>query len=219
MSKQIKISVLFVPERLSDAERLRDGFRRSQAVVKMIEVADDRFSTSHYGKIYFFRESVRHRQFALKVATEIVGVEPFEIEFRDLGDPNAPTLAIWLAGQGTMETSVPTVRRAGGSSVHAVQRPNKAAGVSVQSTEHTSDLTTRPLVKCPKCSSPVRADRLKRHLGRHEFPQRRRRGGTLEPYTKWPWQSNSGISKSTQKCRYCGKKSIYADSVCYQCQR
>lgn len=47
----------------------------------------------------------------------------------------------------------------------------------------------------------------------------RRRGGSLAPYTRWPWQSQSEISSSVQKCRYCGGKAIYNDSVCYQCQR
>ncbi len=203
LTDRITIHILFTPVRLPDAERLRDAFIKNQVAVKLIDVADDQWSTLHSGKIFYFVEAGRYRQFARRVAAEVIAIEQFEIGFQNLTGPNVPTLAIWLVRRAS--TNVPA---------------KKAPLTKILDTKIS--VIDSALVKCPNCPSSVRPDRLERHLLRHSQPRpprRRVRGGSLAPYTKWPWQSQSGISRSSQKCRYCGKKAIYGDAVCYQCQR
>ncbi len=219
MSEQIKINVLYIPDRQADAERLREGFKRNGIGIRLVEVADDRSSTTHHGKIYYFKATRQDREFARRVAAEIAAIQQFEVELRNSGDSKVPTLAIWLAGQSNTETIIPPLKKTETISDLTVQMDEKHSTAQVSAAEDASRVCSRTLVKCPKCASQVRSDRLERHLHRHAYPRRRSRGFTLAPYTKWPWLSQSGISKSSRKCRYCGKEAIYGDAVCYQCQR
>ena len=79
---------------------------------------------------------------------------------------------------------------------------------------NVSGNTQLELVKCPKCASFVRVDRLEKHIKRvHDGIGVARSKKSKLRLGSFSTSSRSGINR----CRHCGRQAIYGDDTCYSC--
>ena len=132
--KEVEANVLYIPDRETDARRLKSLLESRCASVTLIQVGNDHLTREHAGKIYHLvagSDSVNLTKSLSRVMRHIERVSPQHYDFQNsLG----LTHAIWIANAGTTAEPVANV-----NSVKAIEG-------TVQAAVATSSFTLTPAV-------------------------------------------------------------------------
>jgi hypothetical protein len=153
--KHPRINILHTPERKQDAQAFYSKYTNLGAIVTLIEVDDDLSTRKHLGKLYYFDDSPRFREMAYSLAKDLRGIELISPHhFKQVAVKNQPHYAIWIVKSCKVQTNQ-----------FAAVDPKPIEDESLIPEETVVIKTTEIyMVQCPKCPSPVRNDRLAKHL-------------------------------------------------------
>src|SRR2546422_5828559 len=98
-----RINVFHTLSREPDAQKIAERLASLKALVKLIEVPDDRLSQAHFGNLYYFREAKKYSQVAAKLSDVLSEVESVNIRFYHADKSLKDLYSIWI-GRGSEES-------------------------------------------------------------------------------------------------------------------
>lgn len=133
-------------------------YTRLGARITLIEVEDDPSAQKHKGKLYYFDESSRVKEIAVILAKDSQSTEALSPKYVPPAEKEQVNYAIWIVGKVNTQGNYSPVSHTESNQIEN----SKVALPKVEAPRQVSKTLT--MVRCPKCPSTIRSDRLASHM-------------------------------------------------------
>jgi hypothetical protein len=159
-----RLNILYIQERLSDAQKIYSKYSSLGAKVILLEVKDDQYTKKHSGKLYYFDENPRFKEIAEILVNSLSSIEHLSaqyIESKPHHKETRPNFSIWLYKKQNIKLNYSV---SSAINVSKTISPAKEILKIQHTSQNLATVENNGLVKCPECHSSVRCDRLSKHL-------------------------------------------------------
>lgn len=189
-----RINILYIPERKQDAKILYLKYTNLGAKVSLREVKNNNFTEQHLGKLYYCDLTPRVKEIAVSLARSLHNIESVSPRYTEKHEGEDFNFTIWILRK-IKKTINQTSKGLVTINQNVTVKPDKINSTMLGQPSVSKEKSS--LIKCPKCHSFVRNDRLIKHQKK-----------VHDKKGKHPISTSRSLSKSQSKLEEISSKAI-----------